>query len=578
MNETPPLEYGWMSQAVYARLDDAVIAAGNEFYQSLFNRDWDLVHFVPVTESGYQGGVFVHHGHREVVVAHGGTSLDRLRTFVADNVGVIQNKLHQQITDALQHQASADKTILELLTNDKYQLTFTGHSLGGFLATLCLYFCQRQDLQHYYPASRAVVFDPAGSQDMMEQLEPHATASEGLGQEGIAKLNIVHFLSYPNYVNAFRPHPGGTKYALTSEVLQNSVVSLENDVWGYLMQTHKLENILAAFDVETGYPLREHCRIAADWPLINLTDLQKLKTQSGIAMEALRVTIDYLSSWFNRSLAREQAAPSRLRQLLGGGEFQRAARLAIYGETPADLREALLSRWIFLDDSYDCTLKLCHFSQPMATFLGDLAILEGFSPVETFFTHHDLAPEERALLLQIETNTERGVVKLPPEAQKTIFEFRDTLNELAFRKPTFLKFRDFLRDHCNTLSQTIDTLRTQGEEHQARITKLEALLQEVRQPASRHQTVAIFSALTCKRKGKATVDGKFTHEGHRLNLEYADKAFQNTPLADHFFGSAFADEEEGEADVKYTVGAPPEEKPEATGESTAKKPRSGGGL
>jgi|GEM_PF-5627588 len=440
--ETTPLEYGWMAKAVYAQLDNPATAQKDDAHQKLLKKGWRLVRFVPALaeEGDYQGAVYLHEDRQEVVVAHAGTAFTRWGTLEADWEAVVNNQLHRQITHAL------DKTLTPAgcvsLRENHYQLTFTGHSLGGFLAALSLYICQRRDLGYHFPTSRAVIFDPAGSQDVMRTLEPHGLGGNGLGESGIANLDIVHFLSPPNYVNAFRPHAGGTMYAVTSAEMKAAIRPMENNIIGYLKQTHMLDNLLLAFDPKMGYPYPGNCRIVTDWPLMNLANLKELLTADG----QVAFLWEMGTSLIGKLTGASPEQVSAWRAPFGGEEFQRAALAAVRGKYATDLRSLLQSRVIYREGNYDRVLRLCHFPSAMADFLSEVVSLSpNSSLLEEFFTQHGLTSEERQWFSDLKI--EDSYLELPQEAPMTVFALRAVLRDLAVRKgPEIFGLGQFIKE------------------------------------------------------------------------------------------------------------------------------------
>lgn len=553
-----PLECGWMSSAVYAQLNDEAIALGSQPHQELLSKGWRLAHFISgkETEGGYQGAVYVHENNKEVVIAHGGTSFSRLGTLDADWTAVVQGKLHTQITDALT--LSITLNLRALLMEGQYTLVFTGHSLGGFLATLSLYFCQRQDLGYHFPDSCAVVFDPAGSQDVMLSLEPHARAGAGIGEEGIAQLDIMHFLSHPNYVNAFRPHAGGTKYALTSERMNTEISGLENSPITYLEKTHSLDNILLAFNSHTGYPFAHCCRIATDWPLIDLTDARSLGTLTG----SLSV-LSSLGTSLARHLTGTSQAVSEWRSILGGEEFQYAAlqtiREAQSTSSATTLRSSLQSRRIFLDADYRSILRLNHFDKTMANFLRHWMLFKGLSIANDFCEHHHLTSTQRQFFIDIALDNENVVMQ--PEATISIFEWRKKFYDLIkIKGPDVLQLQAYVIQRVSELPQTIATIRAQGLIDAERIEALEQWTREAPQLSASstvepRQSINLFSALAPEIRSSATVDVHLNNTAFSESLSAGITHFKTAPTANYNYGCAIATAKDSKAGVKMTIGS-----------------------
>ncbi|MCZ6883804.1 lipase family protein [Rickettsia helvetica] len=80
-----------------------------------------------------------------------------------------------------------------------YNLSFTGYSLGAWLAELSLYFAHRD---FHYPKAKAITFDSPGlaTENLQPQMHSHETTFD------VKNLNITTYLSAPNFVNVCNPH------------------------------------------------------------------------------------------------------------------------------------------------------------------------------------------------------------------------------------------------------------------------------------------------------------------------------------------------------------------------------------
>ena len=87
-------------------------------------------------------------------------------------------------------------------------LSFTGHSLGAFLAELSVFYCHA-DLE--FPYVRAVTFDGPGSRNMMEQLAAGTVEGGGHSWDDMKKnFDIIRYTAQPNIVNCTNHHIGIT--------------------------------------------------------------------------------------------------------------------------------------------------------------------------------------------------------------------------------------------------------------------------------------------------------------------------------------------------------------------------------
>ena len=132
---------------------------------------------------------------------------------------------------------------------EKYQLSFTGHSLGAFLAELSVYFCHTA---FDYPEVNAVTFESPGIGEMLDKIgAEHETLN-------VENLDILSYLSYPNIVNTCNHHVG-TLYSIMPVLNKNNFGYFSGNV----QEVHSMDNILAEFE-EGHLPKRAY---VTSWPV-----------------------------------------------------------------------------------------------------------------------------------------------------------------------------------------------------------------------------------------------------------------------------------------------------------------------
>ncbi|MFV9874547.1 MAG: Mbeg1-like protein, partial [Rickettsia conorii subsp. raoultii] len=156
----------------------------------------------------------------------------------------------------------ATKEITKYAEENNYNLSFTGHSLGVWLAELSLYFAHRD---FHYPKAKAITFDSPGlaTENLQPQMYSHETTFD------VKNLNITTYLSAPNFVNVCNPHinkayrlfpkitPKHTGKIINilnkTPLIKNYAPLLEGvlSLSGYL-----LDPMLDAFDPKTGKPIK----------------------------------------------------------------------------------------------------------------------------------------------------------------------------------------------------------------------------------------------------------------------------------------------------------------------------------
>lgn len=220
--------------------------------------------------SGYVGAIFIHHQRKQIVIAHAGTLPKRFKTIKADAVGVLCKKQDRLVLDAIMQSQDPTRTdglgrTLESFIEDlHYHLSFTGHSLGGFLAEMSVYACHR-GFGLYYPNASAVVFDSPGALEVMQAYESNIPQH----QTNFKKLNIVSFLSSPNIVNTLHGHPG-----ILYRLIRDMPISTFSS---YLLNSHSIVKMASLFNPDTGLPSPGSWIEMQAWPQANYDELLSLK-------------------------------------------------------------------------------------------------------------------------------------------------------------------------------------------------------------------------------------------------------------------------------------------------------------
>jgi hypothetical protein len=182
------------------------------------------------------------------------------------------------------------KEAIELSNRNQYKdfsLSFTGYGLGAWQAEQAIYFAsQKLDTNRI----KVVTFDSPGSLIFLEKLK-----NEFLNDIDLKNLNIVTYLSTPNFLNTCNQHVGkvfrifnknvDSEYikrliqfipSPAKEPIQDyfeKITDLEKYKFCYLNGIRSLfkgglKSILQTFDRKTGKPLR--LKSISKWPLIKL--------------------------------------------------------------------------------------------------------------------------------------------------------------------------------------------------------------------------------------------------------------------------------------------------------------------
>ena len=90
------------------------------------------------TKNGYFGSVYWHPEHQQVVIAHRGTDIKNFGALLTDVKGVLRNNYVEQMSSASTF-ANKVVTVLQEIEQEmkvSFEIFFTGHSLGGWLAQI----------------------------------------------------------------------------------------------------------------------------------------------------------------------------------------------------------------------------------------------------------------------------------------------------------------------------------------------------------------------------------------------------------------------------------------------------------
>jgi hypothetical protein len=142
-------------------------------------------------KNGYFGTAYWHPEHQQVVVAHRGTKVTNVGAVITDIKGVLFNNYVNQMSSASTF-ANKVVTVLKEIEQEQgvsFELFFTGHSLGGWLAQITTFttkyleerdgiFLQRLTRKQHEPAGSSTV---RGSHDVRESCHPHAIVFDSPG-------------------------------------------------------------------------------------------------------------------------------------------------------------------------------------------------------------------------------------------------------------------------------------------------------------------------------------------------------------------------------------------------------------
>lgn len=239
-NRPTDYEYACLSKHVYS-VADTTLEVGTKF-TTPFNT-WTICFVSSPAYCGYFGAVYECTTTKQYVVVHRGTN--NIVDYIEDYIGVFRNLCSFQKSEAFQ---LVDLMVQKIRsTHSDYSLSFTGHSLGAFLAELSVYF---SSVALNFPEVHAVSFESPGSLQSMQacfEMKSNSSSATSIGTRNnnincsntslvsssswpsscnrssyltskdfnkiIQGLDIISYVAYPNIVNTCNSHPG-TLYAI----------------------------------------------------------------------------------------------------------------------------------------------------------------------------------------------------------------------------------------------------------------------------------------------------------------------------------------------------------------------------
>jgi ankyrin repeat protein len=259
-------------------------------------KGWQLLTTASNKDStnGYFGAAYWHPKSQQVVIAHRGTDPKNLGAVWADIKGVIFKNYVPQMNSASTF-ADDIRLVLDELNKQSgvnFQLFFTGHSLGGWLAQITTFTTEYlhkedtcfqknvKDKDEGYHA-HTVVFESPGCEDMLSKMQKSFDVhNSNWCSTPLEDLDITSYLSAPNRINTYGFHLG-TFYRLFTDL---SDKEKNDDSWvkwavdkfkektidkitKHTLITHSMDRIKEVFDPETGQAYRDKIQEAIDWPI-----------------------------------------------------------------------------------------------------------------------------------------------------------------------------------------------------------------------------------------------------------------------------------------------------------------------
>ena len=294
------LVHGIFSSLVYEDNDEGETAAfKTELKAKKYNqyiKDWKVHKVHHDAEHGdYYGVMYVStdDNNKHLVLAHRGTTtkasdaLKRETPWNTNFKGIVSGNIVSQQVAAYKMTKEACK----YAKDEKLYLSITGHSLGGWLAKLSLYWCHFDtEIKQWYKQAhktKAVTFDSPGTKQTFEKFKP--SIENDRNNRDLKILDITTYLSELNAVNSLHEHLGRV-YKVTPTMPPKKWPDLEDQLkkipkfgqelaknrfiidalLAVLSEGHSIDLILDTFDPVTGKPRKYE--VVNDWPRIKHID------------------------------------------------------------------------------------------------------------------------------------------------------------------------------------------------------------------------------------------------------------------------------------------------------------------
>ncbi|OJW72063.1 MAG: hypothetical protein BGO68_00800 [Candidatus Amoebophilus sp. 36-38] len=228
-------------------------------------------------ESGFYSALYVNETTHQAVLAFQGSNYICQDYLHEDPQGILGNAVTRQQEFAY----TATKGAADYAKKSGFNLSITGHSLGGYLAELGVAFCF---LDVDYRQVKAIVFDSPGTDRKLNTFQSNVINPSTKLE--IGNLPITVYLSAPNFVNSCNGHPGeayrvhpklkGPDWLSKLDMAKNlsgvgPVIQIGHKSLVALLG-HSLDIILGEFDSSTGKP-KEYVRVK-DWPKLNTDNIE----------------------------------------------------------------------------------------------------------------------------------------------------------------------------------------------------------------------------------------------------------------------------------------------------------------
>ena len=444
-----PYEYALISEASYSDVEpkDSILS----------KKGWKRIKSI-ADAGGYCGSIWVHETNNQIVIAHRGSQ--NATSWVTDLQSIAQLKPGHFVTAAVQ---LLSDPIVQDYKSKGYRLSTTGHSLGGFLAQVCVFWAQRSEFNEtYYSDMSAVVFDSPGAVDFLRVIQSNLVSQKNRIE--IEKLNIHNFCPMPTIVSTY-----GTKTGTVWHLSGSENVSFA------FVEAHRMDPILEGFDPETGQPI--HYRQMRDWPQADYSNYNSISNYfKHAASTTVHFPLDCLNHLYKQIKTWAGYAPTDTwyDQVLRQQEGQVTSFLrqtAASGYRPDDnqdlekvLTQAFQSHYIALSDAMSQKqMSFYHFDKETQEFLKEVMQFKQFplKECQTYLEQQYESEINELKAFELKQDGQHLDIVLSPDYPETIFDFQTIIQhtlqdkeKLSLQKFLVVKAESF-QNRLVQLEQTI---------------------------------------------------------------------------------------------------------------------------
>ncbi|MEQ9115640.1 MAG: NB-ARC domain-containing protein [Rickettsiales bacterium] len=235
---------------------------------------WSLAKSFENNNTGFYSALYQNQKNCHMVIAYRGSEFKTMEFVTGDwqtnTYSIVLNKLSSVVGQVFDSYKTMHESVI--IANDAgYKLSFTGHSLGGWLSNINAFF---SDYEGKLMHPKSVTFDSPGIKQFIEKSLSNVENSNT--EYNYKALDVTNYVSYPNLVNTIHKHVGKVIFIPTDidKEHYNSwwLGVLRNVSFGYFDSAYSLVGhsldayILPKFNKTSGYP--KHACEASNWPVV----------------------------------------------------------------------------------------------------------------------------------------------------------------------------------------------------------------------------------------------------------------------------------------------------------------------